>query len=85
MCPTPDADIDTLLVAPRHIDRDDFFSLFYELLLQEKGVAKMRAIEDAYVPVIKLEFEEIGVTRHDESIECPIQSHPFSFSVSCFL
>ena len=35
---TPGADIDTLLVAPRHIDRDDLFSSFYDLLLQEKGV-----------------------------------------------
>ena len=58
---TPGADIDTLLVAPRHIDRDDFFSSFYELLLQEKGVAGIRAIEDAFVPVIKLEFEGIEV------------------------
>lgn len=57
------ADIDTLLVAPRHIDRSDFFSSFYELLLQERGVTNVRAIQDAFVPVIKLEFEEIEVQR----------------------
>ena len=61
MCPTPDAVIDVLLVAPRHINRDDFFSSFYELLLQEKGVANVLAIEDAFVPIIKLEFEEVAV------------------------
>ena len=85
MCPTPDATIDTLLVAARHIDRDDFFSSFYELLLQGKGVANVRAIEDAFVPIIKLEFEEVKVTRHNEFLECPIQSLPLSFPVSCFL
>lgn len=60
------ADIDTLLVAPRHVDRDDFFSSFYELLLQEKGVANVRAVQDAFVPVIKLEFEEVEVATIDQ-------------------
>ena len=53
-------------MAPRHVDRDDFFTSFYELLLQEKGVTNVRAIEDAFVPVIKLEFEEVEVAEHDE-------------------
>ena len=48
-------------MAPRHVDRDDFFSSFYELLLVEKGVANVRTIQDAFVPVIKLEFEGIEV------------------------
>ena len=64
MCPTPDTVIDVLFVAPRHIDRDDFFSSFYELPLQEKNVANIQAIEGAFVPIIKLEFEEHKVTRH---------------------
>ncbi|KAL5463445.1 hypothetical protein EMCRGX_G032340 [Ephydatia muelleri] len=53
------ADIDTLLVAPRHVDRSDFFSSFIEVLLKEKGVSNVRPIPDAFVPVIKLEFESI--------------------------
>lgn len=53
------ADIDTLLVAPRHIERQDFFSSFKNLLCKEKKVQNVRAIPDAYVPVIKLEFEGI--------------------------
>ena len=57
----PGADIDTLLVAPRHIDRSDFFDTFYSLLSKEKAVTGVRAIPDAFVPVIKLEFEGIEV------------------------
>lgn len=53
------ADIDTLLVAPRHIERSDFFTSFMDMLLKEKGVQNVRAIQDAFVPVIKLEFETI--------------------------
>lgn len=32
------ADIDTLLVAPRHIDRSDFFGTFYEILKNNEDV-----------------------------------------------
>ena len=57
------ADIDTLLVAPRHIDRADFFDSFYALLSKEKGITDVRAVPDAFVPVIKLEFEGIEVSH----------------------
>ena len=36
------ADIDTLLVAPRHIERSDFFSSFKELLFETKNVTNVR-------------------------------------------
>ncbi|XP_064402827.1 poly(A) polymerase type 3-like isoform X2 [Halichondria panicea] len=55
------ADIDTLLVAPRHINRDDFFDSFHTLLSKEKGVTDVRAVPDAFVPVIKLVFEGIEI------------------------
>ncbi|XP_028417685.1 poly(A) polymerase type 3-like isoform X2 [Dendronephthya gigantea] len=53
---TQGADIDTLLVAPRHINREDFFSSFYEILRGNEEVKELRAIKDAFVPVIKMEF-----------------------------
>lgn len=55
------ADIDTLLIAPRHIERSDFFSSFHDLLLSEKGITNVRAVPDAFVPVIKIEYEGIEV------------------------
>jgi poly(A) polymerase len=53
------ADIDTLLVAPRHVDRSEFFSSFIEMLQEEKSITNIRAVEEAYVPVIKLEFDGV--------------------------
>ena len=38
----PGADIDTLLVAPRHIERGDFFSSFKELLDNTASVSNIR-------------------------------------------
>ncbi|XP_045174821.1 poly(A) polymerase type 3-like isoform X2 [Mercenaria mercenaria] len=53
------ADIDTLCVAPRHVDRSDFFSSFVELLKEQPEVKDLRAVEEAYVPVIKMTFDGI--------------------------
>ena len=36
------ADIDTLLVAPRHIERSDFFSTFYDFLKQREETSDVR-------------------------------------------
>uniref|UniRef100_T1JA32 polynucleotide adenylyltransferase n=1 Tax=Strigamia maritima TaxID=126957 RepID=T1JA32_STRMM len=56
---TKGADIDTLCVAPRHVDRADFFTSFYELLKEQPEVTELRAVEEAYVPVIKMNFDGI--------------------------
>eukprot|EP00116_Pleurobrachia_bachei_P007409 sb/3467671/ len=58
---TRGADIDTLLVAPRHLDRSDFFSSFYELLVNHPDVTDLRSIEEAYVPVMKFHFKNIEI------------------------
>lgn len=55
------ADIDALCVAPRHIDRSDYFTSFYELLKEQKEVTDLRAVEDAFVPVIKMNFDGIEI------------------------
>ncbi|XP_009079137.1 PREDICTED: poly(A) polymerase gamma, partial [Acanthisitta chloris] len=54
---TKGADIDALCVAPSHVERSDFFQSFFEKLKNQEEVKNLRAIEDAYVPVIKLEFD----------------------------
>ncbi|XP_068624448.1 poly(A) polymerase type 3 isoform X1 [Battus philenor] len=55
------ADIDALCVAPRHIDRSDYFQSFYELLKAQPQVKDLRAVEDAFVPVIKMNFDGIEI------------------------
>ena len=52
-------DIDTLCIAPRHIDRSDFFTSFAEVMKRQPEIKKFMVIEDAFVPVIKTEFDGI--------------------------
>ncbi|NXW00361.1 PAPOA polymerase, partial [Fregetta grallaria] len=58
---TKGADIDALCVAPRHVERSDFFTSFYEKLKQQEEVKDLRAVEEAFVPVIKLCFDGIEI------------------------
>ncbi|KAG7262250.1 hypothetical protein CRUP_016010 [Coryphaenoides rupestris] len=55
------ADIDALCVAPRHVERTDFFSSFYEKMKEQEEVKDLRAVEEAFVPVIKLSFDGIEI------------------------
>ncbi|XP_048155762.1 poly(A) polymerase gamma isoform X6 [Corvus hawaiiensis] len=58
---TKGSDIDALCVAPSHVERSDFFQSFFEKLKNLEEVKNLRAIEDAYVPVIKFEFDGIEI------------------------
>ena len=44
----PGADIDTLLVAPRHVDRSDFFGTFYDILKNNEDVKELRVSKLKY-------------------------------------
>ncbi|GAB0097190.1 Poly(A) polymerase [Sergentomyia squamirostris] len=55
------ADIDALCVAPRNIDRNDYFTSFLEVLKKQPEVTECRAVEEAYVPVIKMNFDGIEI------------------------
>ncbi|KAL8585161.1 hypothetical protein ACOMHN_013176 [Nucella lapillus] len=56
---TKGADIDTLCVAPRHVERSDFFKSFVELMKGRMEVKELRAVEEAFVPVIKMTYDGI--------------------------
>ncbi|TSK22701.1 Poly(A) polymerase gamma [Bagarius yarrelli] len=58
---TKGADIDALCVAPRHVERSDFFASFFERLKQHDEIKDLRAVEDAFVPVIKFKFDGIEI------------------------
>ncbi|XP_072293259.1 poly(A) polymerase gamma [Eucyclogobius newberryi] len=58
---TKGADIDALCVAPRHVERTDFFLSFFEKLKQLEEIKDLRAVEDAFVPVIKFKFDGIEI------------------------
>ncbi|XP_044169962.1 poly(A) polymerase beta-like isoform X2 [Acropora millepora] len=54
--------IDTLIVAPRNVERGDFFGTFYETLKENENVKEVRAVENAFVPLIKMVF--CGIEIH---------------------
>ncbi|KAI9263349.1 Poly(A) polymerase central domain-containing protein [Phascolomyces articulosus] len=56
-----DADLDTLCVVPRHVERDYFFTVMYDLLKEQPEVTDLTAVVDAYVPVIKMNFSGIPI------------------------
>jgi len=55
------ADIDALCIAPQHITRAEYFKSFYNLLSIQEGITELRAIERAFVPVIKFRFNGIEI------------------------
>ncbi|KAG5326894.1 PAPOA polymerase, partial [Acromyrmex heyeri] len=55
------ADIDALCVVPRHIYRQDYFTSFFDLLKMQEEVTDLRAVEEAFVPVIKMNFDGIEI------------------------
>jgi len=55
------ADIDALCIAPEHVNRQEYFKSFYNLLHIQEGITELRAIEKAYVPVIKFRFNGIEI------------------------
>ncbi|XP_026701063.1 poly(A) polymerase gamma [Athene cunicularia] len=58
---TKGADIDAVCVAPEHVERSDFFKSFFVKLKHENQIKNLRAVEDAYVPVVKFEFDGIEI------------------------
>ncbi|KAJ5312075.1 hypothetical protein N7508_002905 [Penicillium antarcticum] len=60
----PGSDIDTLVVGPKHVLIDDFFSDFPPILQRmasEGAIEKMTPVPDAFVPIIKLELCGISI------------------------
>ena len=45
-----------------HIERRDFFDSFLKTLTEQEEVKNIRAVEDAFVPVIKFEYDGIDVS-----------------------
>ncbi|CAG8617366.1 9986_t:CDS:10 [Paraglomus brasilianum] len=54
-------DIDTLCVVPRHVQREDFFNDMHDALAQLQEVTELTSIADAFVPVIKMKFQNIPI------------------------
>lgn len=54
-------DIDMLLITPRHIGREDFFSSFHARLQEHSKVKKLTKVEGAYVPIMKFKMDGVDI------------------------
>lgn len=57
----PGSDIDMLVVVPKHVNRQDFFEIFGEMLKKRPELEEITPVEDAFVPIIKIEFGGISI------------------------
>ena len=57
----PGSDIDTLVVVPKHVTREDFFEVFEQILRKRQELEEITSVPDAYVPIIKMEFAGISI------------------------
>ena len=58
------SDIDTLVVAPKEVTLDDFFSTFPSVLERMSppgAIEEMTPVPDAFVPIIKLEYSGVSI------------------------
>ena len=60
----PGSDIDTLVLAPKYVTREDYFKYFPDMLqtMSPPGsITDLTAVEDAFVPIIKFEYSGISI------------------------
>nr|ADY62671.1 PAPa [Candida metapsilosis] len=57
----PSSDIDALVVVPRHVTREDFFTTFDQIIRKRPELQEINGVSDAFVPIIKLEFDGISL------------------------
>ena len=60
----PGSDIDTLLVAPKDVSRDDFFETLPSVLKKHSppgAIEEMTPVPEAFVPIIKLEYMSVSI------------------------
>lgn len=55
------ADIDSIVVAPRHITRSDFFNSFKDILAKNPEVTELCAVEKAFVPIMTLKYSGVDI------------------------
>ncbi|NXV74467.1 PAPOG polymerase, partial [Atlantisia rogersi] len=71
---TKGADIDVVCVTPSHVERSDFFLSFFEKIKHLEEIKNLRAVEDAYVPVIKFELYSIEIDLVFARLAIPVVS-----------
>jgi poly(A) polymerase Pap1 len=53
----PGADMDTVMLVPKHVLRSDMFMILYPMMSRDKDIKNLIKVEEARVPVIKFEMD----------------------------
>ena len=69
---TPASDIDTLVVAPKHVSREDFFGSLLPILETNPHVTELSGVPDAVVPIIKMKYKQIEVDLTFARLNLPV-------------
>ncbi|KAL9081547.1 MAG: hypothetical protein Q9159_007266 [Coniocarpon cinnabarinum] len=74
----PGSDIDTLIVAPKHVSREEWFEHFPRILtaMSEPGaIEEMKIVKETFVPIIKLEYSGISIDLIFARLQIPSVPH----------
>lgn len=67
----PGSDIDTLVVVPKHVTREDFFTVMDKLLRERPELEEIAPVPDAFVPILKLKFNGISIDLICAKLDIP--------------
>lgn len=67
----PGSDIDTLVVVPKHVSRDDFFTVMDSILRERPELQEIAPVPDAFVPILKLKFNGISIDLICAKLDIP--------------
>uniref|UniRef100_A0A452GQC2 polynucleotide adenylyltransferase n=1 Tax=Gopherus agassizii TaxID=38772 RepID=A0A452GQC2_9SAUR len=79
---TKGADIDALCVAPRHVERSDFFQSFFEKLKAQDGIRNLR-VSFLLVFRIDLVFARLAVQTISDNLDLRDDSRLRSLDIRC--
>ena len=79
------ANIDALCVAPANIRREDYFSSFVDVLRKQPEVNELHTVQNAFVPLIKMNFDGINFNMTFARLELKEVSDTQSLSDSTLL
>ena len=68
---SPGSDIDTLVVVPKHVTRDDFFTVFEQIIRKRPELEEITSVPDAFMPIIKIEFDGISIDLIIATVNVP--------------
>ncbi|KAL6942946.1 polynucleotide adenylyltransferase [Hanseniaspora osmophila] len=67
----PGSDIDTLVVVPKHVTKEDFFEVMDPLLRERSELEEIAPVPGAFVPIIKIKFSGISIDMLCAKLDLP--------------